>query len=87
MAKHKSICWITTILVIIGGLNWGLFGLGMLLNINLNVVNLLLGFMPTLEYVVYLIVGVATVVFLIGMMKCKDCACTAEGCKPKKEEE
>ena len=33
---------ITGILVLVGALNWGLFGLGNFLKINLNLVNLLL---------------------------------------------
>jgi uncharacterized membrane protein YuzA (DUF378 family) len=53
-----KICWI---LVIIGGLNWGLVGLGMLIGTNLNVVNLIFGGMPVLEAIIYLVVGLATI--------------------------
>ncbi len=66
---HKGptakICWI---LVIIGGLNWGLVGLGMLIGTNLNVVNLIFGSMPTLEAIIYLIVGLSTLckIFMHG---------------------
>lgn len=51
--------WLALALVIIGALNWGLTGLGGFLDTNLNIVNLLLGGVPTLEYLVYLIIGLA----------------------------
>lgn len=56
-------------LVIIGALNWGLVGLGDFLGQNLNVVNLLLGSMPMVESVVYVLVGLAAVCKLT----CKKC--------------
>jgi uncharacterized membrane protein YuzA (DUF378 family) len=65
------------VLVAIGGLNWGLVGLGMLIGSNLNVVNLLLGSWPTVEAIVYLLVGIATLVKIFGC-PCKKCK---EGCK------
>lgn len=49
------------LLVTIGALNWGLVGIGHFANMNLNVVNLLLGTWPMVEYIVYLLVGVAGV--------------------------
>lgn len=59
------------ILLVIGGLNWGLVGLGMLLGSDLNVVNMLLGSWPTFEAIVYILVGLAAVikVFHMGMKK------------------
>ncbi len=57
------------LLLVVGGLNWGLAGLGMLLGMNLNVVNLLLGGMPMLEAIIYLVVGISTVVVLMGGKK------------------
>ena len=60
------------ILLIIGGINWGLVGIGMFMNANLNVVNLLLGSWPTLEAIVYILVGVAAVMKIFGC-KCKKC--------------
>jgi len=66
-------------LVIIGGVNWGLVGIGMLMDSNLNVVNMLLGSMPTVEAVVYIVVGIAAVMKIFGC-KCKTCrgVCTPE---------
>jgi hypothetical protein len=42
-------------LVIIGGLNWGLYALGY------NLVSILLGWMPILEKVVYVVVALAAI--------------------------
>ncbi|MBP7058161.1 DUF378 domain-containing protein [Candidatus Gracilibacteria bacterium] len=53
---------VTGILLAIGGLNWGLVGLGSFLNTNLNVVNLLLGSIPVLENIVYLVVGLSAII-------------------------
>ena len=76
---------ITKVLVVIGGINWGLVGLGMLLGKaeSWNVVKMILGSMPVLEAVVYVLVGVAAVMFIFEC-KCGKCAggvCTscAEG--------
>jgi uncharacterized protein len=47
-------------LLVVGALNWGLVGLGNLLNLgNLNLVNLVLGSVPVLESLVYVLVGLA----------------------------
>jgi uncharacterized membrane protein YuzA (DUF378 family) len=60
------------VLLFIGGLNWGLVGVGMLMGSNWNVVNLLLGAWPTVEAVVYVLVGVAAVMKIFGC-HCKKC--------------
>lgn len=81
---HKT----SKVLLFIGGLNWGLVGVGMLIGSNLNVVNLLLGSWPTFEAIVYVLVGVAAVLKIFGC-KCKKCmeahaACCADaGMAPK----
>ncbi|MDQ5971388.1 MAG: uncharacterized protein QG566_334 [Patescibacteria group bacterium] len=63
------------ILLIIGGLNWGLVGVGMLMGNDLNVVNMLLGSMPTIEAIIYVVVGIAALMSIFGCpcKKCKDC--------------
>ncbi|MDP2789488.1 MAG: DUF378 domain-containing protein [bacterium] len=68
---------IAKILLIIGGVNWGLFGVGMLMNADWNVVKMVLGSMPTLEAVVYVLVGVAGVMEIFGCpcAKCKSGVC------------
>ena len=47
------------ILVMIGGLNWLLVGLGGFMGGNWNVVNLLLGSWPQVEWLVYILVGLS----------------------------
>lgn len=77
-AGHK----LAGLLVIIGGLNWGLLGLGWLLGYpNWNVVNMLLGSWPMVEGIVYLLVGLSALVMIFGC-KCKKCKAMAGGsCK------
>jgi len=53
-------------------LNWGLVGVGMLVDTNLNIVNWLLGPWPIVEAIVYVIVGLATIAVLTSK-KCKSC--------------
>ncbi len=62
---------IAFILLIIGGLNWGLVALGAYMGANLNVVNLLLGSWPQVEWLVYLLVGISAV--WIAVTHGKDC--------------
>ncbi len=52
---------VTRILVVVGGINWGLVGLGMLMGSDLNVVHMLLGSVPMLEAIVYILVGLAAI--------------------------
>ena len=77
---------IAKILVIVGGINWGLVGLGMLLGkTNWNVVNLVMGSIPNVEAIVYLLVGISAIVMIFGCKcgKCKEACCAPE---EKKEE-
>ncbi|PIQ77202.1 DUF378 domain-containing protein [Candidatus Peregrinibacteria bacterium CG11_big_fil_rev_8_21_14_0_20_46_8] len=73
MEGKSAWCWPSTILLLIGGLNWGLVGLGGFLDRNLNVVNLLLGQWPTVEWIIYLLVGVMAVKVLVMMLMGKKC--------------
>lgn len=50
---------VAMLLAVIGAINMGLVGLGFFLGVNLNVLNLLLGTLPTVEMVVYVLVGVS----------------------------
>ncbi len=69
---------IAFILVVVGGLNWGLVALGGWAGGNWNVVNLLLGAWPTVENLVYLLVGLSALVLVFGHKK--DCrACNPSG--------
>lgn len=69
---------IAKILVIVGGLNWGLVGAGMLASSSTswNLVNIILGAWPVVEAIVYLLVGICALVMVFGC-KCKKCK---EGC-------
>ncbi len=69
------------VLLAVGGLNWGLVGVGMLMGKlgGWNLVNMLLGSMPTLEAVVYVLVGLAALMYLIGC-KCKKCQAACATC-------
>ncbi len=85
----KSGCtwvFVVKILLIVGGINWGLYGIGMLLGSNWNVLNLLLGSLPVVEAIVYILVGVAAVMEIFGC-KCKKCvdACASCGSDNKTE--
>ncbi|MEK7571048.1 MAG: DUF378 domain-containing protein [Patescibacteria group bacterium] len=56
MIKNKTLYTIAFVLVIIGGLNWGLVGL-----FNVDLVQVIFGSIPWLAEVIYTVVGVATV--------------------------
>ncbi len=59
------------VLVLVGAVNWGLVGLGMLFgSANWNVVNMLLGSWMKVEAVVYVLVGLAGVYKLSCCSKC-----------------
>lgn len=66
----KVLHMLAFILVVVGALNWGLFGL-----MNLNLVDLLFSSMPGVTRVVYILVG-ASAVYLAAthMNDCKMCA-------------
>ncbi len=70
-------------LLLVGGVNWGLVGVGMLMGSDWNVVHMLLGSWVTVEAVVYVLVGVSGVVKLFGCCHksgdCKDGSCGSEG--------
>ncbi|MFA6520602.1 MAG: DUF378 domain-containing protein [Candidatus Paceibacterota bacterium] len=70
------------VLLIVGGLNWGVFGVGLLMGSEINVVNMLLGKWPMVEGLVYVLVGLSALIKMFGC-KCKKCkeacmACCAE---------
>ena len=66
------VSWVVKILVIVGAVNWGLVGVGMLMGSEWNLVAMLLGSWPMVEAVVYVLVGVAGVMQIFGC-KCKKC--------------
>ena len=61
----KTLHCVAYILLVIGGLNWGLSAVGY------NVVDMLLGSWPGVEQLVYILVGLSAVVSLVNHKK--DC--------------
>lgn len=81
MCMHKPVCAVTSGLVVVGGLNWGLVGLGNLLDKDLNLVKMLLGKWPMAENIVYILVGLAALAMgAMFVMKGKECPCNGD-CK------
>ncbi len=71
---HK-VAWV---LVMIGGLNWLLVGLGDFVGSNWNLVNLIVGSWPWLEDLVYLLVGLSAIYEIVKHRSiCKKCAKSA----------
>lgn len=61
---------IAFILLVVGGVNWGLVGL-----LKLNLVSMLVGSMPSVEMLVYVLVGLSAVyIAATHMNECKVCA-------------
>lgn len=74
MSNKNLMSQVTWLLVVIGALNWGIMGLGMLGGQDgLNVVNMLVGTSPTLEAVIYILVGLAGARILFKGNKCTQC--------------
>jgi len=66
MAKKRTIYWTAAILVIVGGLNWGLIGI-----FNFDVVEKILGWAPVLQKTVYTLVGIAAICMVYYLIKRK----------------
>ena len=65
----KSLHMLAFILLVVGGLNWGLTAIGY------NVVNMLLGSWPMVERVVYILVGLSALLLAFGHKSdCKMCS-------------
>lgn len=65
----KYLHMVAFILVIVGGLNWGLTALGF------NVVNMIVGSWPVVEQVVYLLVGLSAIYLAVSHKSdCKMCS-------------
>lgn len=52
--KKDTLGMIALVLTIIGGINWGLVGV-----VNLDLVALIFGFMPLLQKIIYILVGLS----------------------------
>lgn len=61
---------LTFVLLVVGGLNWGLVGL-----FNFNLVSLIFGSVPALEKLVYILVGLSALYLAFTHKSdCKNCA-------------
>jgi hypothetical protein len=64
MTERNSLDWLAMILVIVGGLNWGLVGL-----FGLDLVELIFGSIMILQRIVYILVGLAAVYMIFFATK------------------
>jgi uncharacterized membrane protein YuzA (DUF378 family) len=70
----KSLHTIAWILVMVGAINWLLVGIGSLMGSDLNVVHMILGSMPMIEAIVYVLVGLSAVYEIVSHKKlCRQC--------------
>lgn len=58
---YDTLYWIALILVVIGGLNWGLVGL-----LNYNVVDAIFGANSVLSSAIYILVGLAALYLIVA---------------------
>ena len=58
--KKNALYWVAFVLLIVGGLNWGLVGL-----FNFDLVAVLFGSIPVLAQIVYVLVGLGAVWMLV----------------------
>jgi len=71
----KALHMVAFILLIVGGLNWGLIGLGAFMNADWDVVSMVLGSWPQVEWLVFVLVGLSAIWIAIGHKgDCKMCA-------------
>lgn len=70
-ALHK----IAFVLLLIGGLNWGLVGVGGFMGSDWNIVHMILGSWPSVEWAVYILVGVSAILEIVNHKSlCRNCA-------------
>lgn len=74
----KALHMVAFLLLAIGGLNWGLVGLGGFMSADWNVVNMILGNWPRVEWLVYILVGLSAVWIAVGHKSdCKMCSASS----------
>lgn len=64
MADKNVLDWIALVLLVVGGLNWGLVGL-----FKFDLVQFILGSIPVLRDIVYVLVGVSAIYVLVTQLK------------------
>lgn len=71
----KNLHLVAWILLVVGGLNWLLIGLGGFMGANWNVVAMILGSWPQVEWLVYVLVGLSAVYEIVTHKNtCKNCS-------------
>ena len=71
----KALHMVAFILAVVGGLHWGLVGLSGFIGGNWNIVNLILGSWPAVEWLVYVLVGLSAIYLLVTHKKdCRMCS-------------
>ena len=71
MVEKSTLDWIALVLLIIGGLNWGLVGIMSFSEVNYayDLVALVLGSIPWLASIVYLLVGLSALYTIYYLFK------------------
>lgn len=64
MSERNTVDWIALVLLVVGGLNWGLVGL-----FSFDLVEAILGSIPVLQRIVYLLVGLSAVYTIYYLAK------------------
>lgn len=77
MKNKSTVNRIGWVLLLIGGLNLGFIGLGTLIDSPMNLVSSLVGQWPTLEAIVYLLIGLYALKLLVATVtgKCDGASC------------
>ncbi|MBI2030642.1 DUF378 domain-containing protein [Candidatus Kaiserbacteria bacterium] len=71
----KMLHMVAFVLAMVGALNWGLVGAGMFAGGDWNVVHMILGSWPVVEWLVYVLVGLSAVVLVVKHKgECKVCS-------------
>lgn len=64
MNKLSALDWLALILLVVGGLNWGLVGI-----LDFDLVATIFGDMSTIARIVYAVVGLSAIYILLGVGK------------------
>lgn len=73
----NALDWITLVLVIVGGLNWGLVGF-----FGFDLVATIFGAMSLLSRIVYALVGLSALYMIFTARKCASCSVSPSSSKP-----
>ncbi len=70
----KMLHMVAFVLAMVGALNWGLVGVGGFAGGDWNVVHMILGSWPVVEWIVYILVGLSALVLVVKHKgECKYC--------------